>query len=256
MKKYDGLQRTFSKEYTSILRQRVKQGKIENYLQGNFPVEEENNHVYRLQQQMHHNVILDPEKTDFENAKLFFDAYKDLSPMIASEEAFWTYLAHVEYFEYVKARWKIGENTSPESITDHFFVTSMIKVARNGLARLWWPMYMTYDEENTSDPYHLSKILYRYTDTMQMLSESSLFSCRNLIHAILHFFEINTDIPKESWLQINRYIIRYYNSVGGVRKLIYLDEKYFEAELQRNKSLLVSLPPRKTGVKVPLRWNI
>ena len=72
----------------------------------------------------------------------------------------------------------------------------------------------------------------------------------------MHFFEINTDIPKENWLQINRYIIRYYNSVGGVRKLIYLDEKYFEAELQRNKDLLVSLPPRKTGVKVPLRWNI
>lgn len=256
MEKYDGLQRTFSKEYTSILRQRVKQGKIDGYLHDAFSVDEENKHVYRLQQQMHHNVVLDPEKTDFENAKLFFEAYKDLSPMIASEEAFWTYMAHVEHFDYVKKRWKIGETTSPDSIIDHFFVTSMIKVARNGLARLWWPMYMTYDEENTSDPYHLSKILYMYTDTMQMLSESSLFSCRNLIHAILHFFEINTDIPKENWLQINRYIIRYYNSVGGVRKLIYLDEKYFEAELQRNKNLLETLPPRKTGVKIPLRWII
>lgn len=256
MEQYDGLQRTFSKEYTSVLRQRVKQGKIEDYLQEAFPLDEGNNRVCRLQQQMHHNVVLDPEKTDFENAKLFFDAYKDLSPMIASEEAFWTYMAHAEHFDYVKARWKINETTSPESIIDHFFVTSMIKVARNGLARLWWPMYMTYDEKNTTDPYHLSKILYMYTDTMQMLSESSLFSCRYLIHAILHFFEINTDIPKENWLQINRYIIRYYNSVGGVRKLIYLDEKYFEAELQRNKILLETLPPRKTGVKIPLRWNI
>ena len=106
---YDGLQRTFSKEYTSILRQRVKQGMVETYLQDIFPTDEGSNNIYRLQQQMHHDVKLEPEKTDFENAKIFFDAYKDLSPIIASEEAFWAHMTHEEHFEYVKKRWNWRE---------------------------------------------------------------------------------------------------------------------------------------------------
>lgn len=251
---YDGLQRTFSKEYAAVLKYAVKQGKSDTYLADEFSYKDEDNNVYRLQGLMHHNVVLDPEKSDFENAVAFYEAYKDLSPLIASEEAFWAYLTHVEHYEYVKKRWRISSESSAESIIDHFFVTSMIKIARNGVARMWWPVHLTIDLANESNPYHLTQILFERTDIMQMLSESKLFSCKNLICAILRFLRYN-DIPQEDWAHVNRYIIRYYNSVGGVRKLTYLSEDYFMHELDRNKQILKNLPKAEKGVHIPLKWN-
>src|SRR5580692_6429389 len=65
---------------------------------------------------------------DFENAKILFNAYRDLTPLQASDIRLWTYLAHADYYPYMKRRWpKAGgeEDKSPSRyILDHWFIAT------------------------------------------------------------------------------------------------------------------------------------
>ena len=96
------LQKTFSSDYASVLKQRVKDNHIDYYFEDNFEIEENGTNVYKLQGVLTRHVVLDAEKSDFENAIALYEGLSGVTPLIASEEAFWMYLTHVEYFDYVK----------------------------------------------------------------------------------------------------------------------------------------------------------
>ena len=93
------LQRTFSKEYTSILKQKVRGGDIASYSLEKFEIEENGRDVYPLQNVRKDDVKLDASKSDFDNAVLLYESFESLPPFIASEEALWAYLTHVEHFD-------------------------------------------------------------------------------------------------------------------------------------------------------------
>ena len=52
---------------------------------------------------------LDPEKSDFENSKTLYEAFKNLTEVQASDERFWTYLIFVHCWKYMRKRWPAEE---------------------------------------------------------------------------------------------------------------------------------------------------
>lgn len=117
-------------------------------------------------------------ETDFQNAKIVFEAFKNkLNPVQASDLRLWAYLAHVQHWEYMSHRWKIDipdeeddegseeRKKSPrEKMIDrvktrYFFGDSRGKAfVRQGIARLYWSAYLTYDDTN-DNPYEYTEFL-------------------------------------------------------------------------------------------------
>lgn len=221
------LQRTFSKEYTSLIKQSLKDGRIDRYMAEAFPVEDPNSCIYRLQGVAHNYVELDPDKSDFENAIAFYEANKDVPPFIAAEEAFWAYLTHIDYFDFVKKRWLINSETSKETILKRFFYSG--SNMDNTLSRLWWATYLTVDEES-DDKYRYTRVLLQdgNSDLLQNLSKSKLFRHKEAVIGILKFFSEYEN--RNDFSNVNRYIIQRFNRIGGVRQLVYMDRDYFYNE--------------------------
>ena len=221
------LQCTFSKEYTSIIKQSLKDGHLERYLADKYPIEDPNSCIYRLQGVEHHKVELDADKSDFDNAVAFYEANIGVPPFIAAEEAFWAYLTHVDYFSFVKNRWKIGPDSSKETIIKRFFYTG--SNMDNTLSRLWWAAHLTVDDDS-EDKYKYTKVLLQdgNSDLLQNLSKSKLFRHKEAVIGILKFFSEYDD--RADFSNINRYIIQRFNRIGGVRQLIYMDRDYFYNE--------------------------
>lgn len=232
------LQRTFSKEYTSVLKQKVKSGNTVTYGLDKFEFEENGRDVYPLQNVRKENVILDASKSDFDNAVQLYESFKSLPPFIASEEALWTYLTHVEHFNYVKERWKINSESSSDLILKRFFYSSSVAMD-NAISRLWWGTHLTKDE-TLDDPYKYTRILLGdgNSDLLQNLSKSKLFRYPDAVRGIMKFFseyDNRTDFSK-----VNRFIIQYFNRLGGVKQLIYMEKDFYYETAQKALALFKS----------------
>ena len=99
----------------------------------------------------------DAQKTqeDLINTRLIYDAYKNLSPLQATNRYLWTYLCHADENcrRYVIDRWMSGEREN--TIRKRFFVRGNGDLYNdNALSRLWWYGHLTYDKDN-SNPYIL-----------------------------------------------------------------------------------------------------
>lgn len=230
------LQKQFTMEYlTRIKNQLYEEAALSRYCTESFPLDSAEDSIVKIPgvYNVHVDLVIsNPSKLaadDFDNAVKFFSAYKSLSPIVASQESFWAYLTHVEYFDYVKKRWQIMDSTSVASIIDHFFITNMLKIARNGLARLWWPVFLTNDEFH-SDPYHLTKIFFTNTEVVQEMSESQFFTCKPLTQGILEFFEEHKEINLTK-AAIDK-VMSYYNKLGGVRQIAFEDKEFFKRTIE------------------------
>lgn len=221
------LQRTFSKEYTSIIKQSLKDGGVNRYMSDEYAVTDPNSCIYRLQGVEHNHVELDADRSDFDNAVSFYEANKGIPPFIAAEEAFWAYLTHVEYFDYVKKRWKIDHNTTKETILKRFFYSG--GNMDNTLSRLWWAAHLTVDD-SLDDKYQYTRVLLQEgnSDLLQNLSKSKLFRHKEAVIGILKFFSEYKD--RSDFSKVNRYIIQRFNRIGGVRQLVYMNRDYFYNE--------------------------
>ena len=221
------LQRTFTKEFTSIIKRSLKDGRTDRYMAEEFQVGDPNSCIYRLKCVEHNHVELDAEKSDFENAVAFYEANKGIPPFIAAEEAFWAYLTHIEYFDFVKKRWNINSETTKETIQKRFFYSG--SNMDNTLSRLWWAAHLTVDD-SAEDKYKYTKVLLQdgNSDLLQNLSKSKLFRHKEAVIGILKFFSEHED--RAEFSSINRYIIQRFNRIGGVRQLVYMDQDYFYNE--------------------------
>jgi hypothetical protein len=221
------LQRTFSKEYTSIIKQLLKDGNVDRYLAEEYLVEDPNSCIYRLQGVEHNYVELDADKSDYENAVAFYEANRGIPPFIAAEEAFWAYLTHIEYFDFVKKRWNINSTTTKETIMKRFFYSG--SNMDNTLSRLWWAVYLTVDE-SLEDKYKYTRVLLQdgNSDLLQNLSKSKLFRHKEAVIGMLKFFSEYNE--RSEFSKVNRFIIQRFNRIGGVRQLVYMDRDYFYNE--------------------------
>ena len=145
------LQKTFKESYMKTLRDAVKSG-VAIPLYGNDVFEVDTTQVKRLAnvyapEGLAEKLEVDWE-SDFKSAIHIYEAFENISPLLASNEAFWAYLTHVDLFSYVQKRWpKVKDNDcSIDYILDHWFLGAN-GLLRNAIASMWWSVYNTDDEE-------------------------------------------------------------------------------------------------------------
>ena len=168
---------------------------------------------------------LDSNNSDFANAIIIYDALKDkITPKQACNPLLWTYLTHVEYWEYTVNRWG-KKGLSEGGIKDRFFCGtqngSRAGLLRNSIARLWWTGYLTYCE--TGNPYRLTRVLTSNSDLWVSIIERKFSMNKNIVVGILEaIVDFNDNYPQGinyiEWRELTKYINRY----GGVSVLDFL----------------------------------
>ena len=245
------LQNIFKSSYVSTLMLGVKDNSLIKYYESD---------VFLFDEQMilqspsitltqNSNLILPDKKSyyDFENSKIIYSLYKDLSPLQASDIRFWIYLAHSNYYPYMCKRWpgiqdKSAINKS-KYILDHWFITSpsQSNFLRHGIAGLWWAAHLTYDEKR-EDPFELTQIVFRNLDFgFRTLGTYKLGRHKEAIIGIAEFIIEHPDVFEGKFQQKSRYLVKYLNQLGGTKPLSYFNRYYFKTALMDVKEKIKSL---------------
>lgn len=127
------------------------------------------------------------EKHDDENARKIYNWLSCLTPVQASDPRLWAYLTHTVYADYVNRRWPISEEHDVEQlIKQRYFVVGqgLESLSRNGIARLWWGGYLTYDK-NRVDPFELTDVLLSLQDFQQAFLERAIGRSKKILMAAL-----------------------------------------------------------------------
>ena len=161
---------------------------------------------------------------DVTNVKTLFMAMKKLTPEQASNVYLWAWLSHDVFYNYVKRRWN---PTTDGAVKDRYFCDSFkgsrIGLFRNGISRLWWYGYLTY-QEGLSNPFVLTELLLSNSDLCLSLVERKFSMNKNVIIGILSAIqEINDSseyekVAMDEWRSLAKYLNRY----GAVSMLDFL----------------------------------
>ena len=173
-------------------------------------------------------------KYDGENCKVLYEALKGLTIDQATDDRLWTYLTHVTFWDYMKRRWPLTDQTNPIGfINDRYFPkkNNNKSMVRNGVSRLWWMAYSTYDE-SLENPFEITEFLLKDSDMQVSLMERNYSRNSNFIKKVLRAvkifgetnFQPNTTLKRKLWVELNR--------IGGVKVLDMLsyDDVYKIAE--------------------------
>lgn len=162
---------------------------------------------------------------DLINTRLIYDAFRNLTPLQASNKYMWTYLCHAvpEYRNYIRDRWMQDEREN--TIKSRFFVTTPGSLLNdNALSRLWWYGYLTYDR-NSNHHYALTEILFTNqticTDVMDTFNRMNYDRMRGVLMAIRDFKDLLGD--NEGITDYFRECKKYLNHYAAVTTLEFLD---------------------------------
>ncbi|HLF64581.1 MAG TPA: DUF6339 family protein [Saprospiraceae bacterium] len=186
-----------------------------------------------------HIYLIMPDGTDLkdlENTKILFEAYRGLTPTQASDIRLWTYLTHVTFWQYMKSRWPVDGAKNPISrVRDRYFLRrlNLESLTRNGLSRLWWYGFLTYDE-NRTDPWELTKTLLSRADLAVGITERALGCNKSIRTGILEFLTENPVILRSE--SLSRSLLAKFNLVGGVKNLPFLEVEEIKRILTNIKS--------------------
>lgn len=243
------LQKTFKESYMKTLRDAVKSGEaLPLYANEHFEIDQ--TQVKRLAnvRKPDSNLaerMIEAYNDDFKAGVLLFEAYKNISPLLASNETFWAYLTHSCLFQYTQKRWpnvKIG-TASSNYVLDHWFIGSN-GLLRNACASLWWSVYNSIDETR-DNPYELSEILFsNYTLRVITFGSGLLIRHREAMIGILDFIKENPDVRQNIELR-GQFISKYFNRLGAVKQLAYLDREYFYYVCKQMKDKILSIVKRE-----------
>jgi hypothetical protein len=157
------------------------------------------------------------ELLDLENTRIVYSALKHLTPLQASDHRLWAYFSHVSHWQYMRKRWPVeqylGKERFKEVMNERYFYLSDRSRAllRNGMARLWWYGYCTYDEKR-SDPFELTGALLKKLDVAQNFAENAFGRNVDVIKTLLEVVLEHQFYEREPVRDLARYI----NSIGGV----------------------------------------
>jgi len=155
-----------------------------------------------------------PELTDLENVKRVYNNMRSMSVSQASDERIWVAYTLSEFLDYMRYRWMPDDEVA--MMNRYFFSYSPKRsLFRNGISRLWWIGYLTYDE-NRQNKYELTEYVCKKQDNINILLDINFANnpsiVQNTIQALI-------DAEKEG-LEINRDTVRklseYINTLGGV----------------------------------------
>lgn len=138
----------------------------------------------------------EPDETnlkDLENAIRVHKLLRQLTPLQARDPRLWTRLVHVECWQYMRARWPLerfagNAEKGGRFILSRYFVAQNDSRAllRNGIARLWWTAYMSFDSERTN-PYELTSVLLSTLDITQQILERNMGRSQAILKGFLEF---------------------------------------------------------------------
>ncbi len=170
---------------------------------------------------------------DFKSAVAIYEAYKNLTPLQAIDEQLWESLALRDLFPYMQHRWSLKKtNDLKKTIKNHFFVKSH-GLVRQGIGGLWWLVYLSVDEKR-SNPYELTEILFRnYTLRFIRFGTSQIIQHKEAAIGILQFLK---DHENESFSleNVSNGLTSYFNKLGAVKQLTYLDREFFYSEMENH----------------------
>lgn len=165
--------------------------------------------------------LFNDEKNDINNAILLFESLKDLSPFQATNSNLWAYLTRVTYYDYMLKRWKIDKDDICEKsltrIKERYFCRNSRRgLLRNGIARLWWATYLSYDP-NEDDHYIYTKILFSEEELFTGLLEREFSMCKPVVLGVLKYFKDYIDrFGKLPSRELRRDLMKYLNFQGAI----------------------------------------
>ena len=183
-----------------------------------------------------YELIIGGPETDFQNAKIIFEAFKDkVNPVQASDLRLWAYLAHAQHWDYMHTRWKIdvpddddeangdekshGDKVIARVKARYFFGASRSKAyVRQGIARLYWSAYLTYDENNPN-PYEFTEFFLGKQDIFTSITERSYARNKTLLLAALKELKKHPDLSRDD----TRLFLAKLNQAGAITVLDFLD---------------------------------
>jgi hypothetical protein len=169
---------------------------------------------------------------DFDNAKIIYTAFSNLTPTEANDERLWVTLTHHYFHKYCVTRW-MNQESKKDSVIDRFFYegNSLVARSRNAISRLWWTAYLTInnDTDNEDLKWALTKTIFSTQDIQVSLLERKLGLYENIRTPFLEFYQENKGIVNSKMIQK---IIRELNNYGGVISLTELSNEDVKTLIQ------------------------
>ncbi len=181
---------------------------------------------------------LDPDD-DFASAIEIFEAYENLTPLLASLPDLWVYLAHVDLFPYVQQRHSdvLNEDVTVEYIYDHWF-KNKVSIFRMALPSAWWSVYLSVDKTR-ENPYELTEILFRNQELRtNSFGPLTLIRHREAMIGILEFLKEHPELLNDGMNMRAQYIRKLFNLIGGYKRLEYMGKDFFKAELEKRLNII------------------
>lgn len=207
-----------------------------------------------------YQLILGGPETDFLNAKILYEALQGHINLVqASDLRLWAYMAHKQHWDYMHTRWGVeipdhedeaeednAKKTSTDKVIDrigtrYFFKASKGKAfVRQGIARLYWSVYLTYDENNENgNPYEYTEYFFSKQDIFTSITERSYARNKVLVLAALKALKKNSELSRA---EVRAFLAKL-NQAGAITVLDFLDktqaEKLCESVMAEIKSIAV-----------------
>lgn len=182
---------------------------------------------------------------DLKAAITLYEAYENISPLVASSEPFWAYITHTSLFSYSQRRW-LSNNApiSENNIIDHWFIGEQ-GMMRNSAASLWWSVKNSIDLTRPNR-YELTEVLFKnYSFRVHAFGQSTIIRHKEATIGILSFLKDNPEITEQNFDNRGRFIVQYFNRLGAVKQLAYLDSNYFYSKCDSLKSNILSIHSRE-----------
>jgi hypothetical protein len=180
---------------------------------------------------------------DYENSQRVYLALNGLSLSQASDPRLWTYLTHVKYWKFMRARWPIeqsqedDEDLDPDqnkkksplgSIKSRYFVMGdkSRALTRNGIARLWWAGYTCHNEHTKKESeFNYMKPLFETQDVFATFMERAFSKNKSIMKTLLkvlydRYESGNAITDRLKYRSLAKYLVLF----GGVAIIDSLDE--------------------------------
>ena len=217
-----------------------------------------------------YQLIIGGPETDFQNAKIVYEAFSQrINPVQASDLRLWAYLAHIQHWDYMNTRWKIdaadeedeeyddapreeGEEKNPgtNKILDrigyrYFFKASKGKAfVRQGISRLFWSAYLTYDADN-DNPYEHTEYFFSKQDIFTSITERSYARNKVLVLAALKELKAHPELGRTEI----RLFLAKLNQAGAIKVLDFLDKAQAEELCAEVMTEVVNVKALREGSK-------
>lgn len=241
------LQKVFTPSYTQYLKNNIL---VDNYQKDVFPFDE--SQTRKLSGVIHNDDLLsklDPSPNgDYTTAVAIYEAFDRISPVFAQQEELWTYLTHVDLFDYVKERWQIPLDASEgDKIThiEHHWFKDKYQFLRTTFAGFWWNVYLTISPE-LNDKYELTRYLFKNTEfRTSSFGELPLIRYEGAMKGILSFVRDNEGIFSSGFNAKARYIRHLFKLMGDYKNLASLPYEFFYNVLEEKKDTIKDIHEAK-----------